>query len=176
VLFHGRVEREKGVFDLLLAFERVAAARPGLRLEFVGGGAALDALRAAAARSPFADRIAVAGPSPAAPLVERLRRAALCVCPTRPEFHEGLTRSAIEAALAGAPTVISSAVPVLPEMADAFAVYPAGDVEALAATMAALLDAPERRASMARLNAAVVAPFFDRRNGYAERLRAALST
>src|SRR5690606_31122944 len=59
-LFVGRIERQKGVYQLLAAMPRIAAAVPGLRLVVVGEGDERG-VRRIAAESGLADRVLTSG-------------------------------------------------------------------------------------------------------------------
>lgn len=60
LLFVGRIERQKGVYQLLAAMPRIAAAVPGLRLVVVGEGDERG-VRRIAAESGLADRVLTSG-------------------------------------------------------------------------------------------------------------------
>lgn len=62
LIFLGRVEESKGVFDLSQAFERISAAHPYATLKFVGGGSDLVRLRRAVESSSVTNRVSVDGP------------------------------------------------------------------------------------------------------------------
>ena len=153
-LYVGRVERNKGVFDLLDAFDRVSDGRDDLRLTFAGSGGALDALRRAVAERGLAD-VECLGQLERKALADQFERSDVVVCPTRPEFGEGLAKPPLEAALFGAPSILSDVVPARVPMGDAAMVYPAGDVEALARAMVRMVREPDL---VARMSAATVGP------------------
>lgn len=101
ILFMGRLDREKGVPELLVAFERLAATRPALRLWLVGPDeGAADALQAI---SP-ALRARVAHPG-ATTAPERFMAAADLLA--LPSHREGFPVTTLEAASCGIPTVAS---------------------------------------------------------------------
>ncbi|GLW25746.1 glycosyltransferase family 1 protein [Microbispora triticiradicis] len=60
LLFVGRIERQKGVYELLEAMPAIAAAVPGLRLVIVGEGDE-DGVRRIAAGSGLGDRVLTSG-------------------------------------------------------------------------------------------------------------------
>lgn len=144
LLFAGRVEQDKGVFDLLRVFERLAASHGGLSLEFAGEGSALEALRAAVQASGFASRVRVLGRLPAEALRERMRHADLLLCPTRSSFNEGLALVVLESAALGTPAIASSVVPAVEVVGDACLTFEADDAGALAQALENLLADPQR--------------------------------
>src|SRR5690606_24825938 len=92
VLYVGRLEKAKGVLDLLAAFDRIAAAHPGITLVLVGDGGVRAACEQAASRHP--GRIVVAGARPL-PEVPMWMSAADVVC--LPSWNEGTPNVILEA-------------------------------------------------------------------------------
>lgn len=170
LVYAGRIETDKGVFDLLAAFVRLAPAHPDLRLEFVGDGSRLGALRDAARAAGQAGRVDFAGHLPGAALRARLSGADLLVCPTGPGFSEGLAKTPIEAALLGVPALLSDAVPCAALLPGATETFRTGDAADLEARIAALIAAPARLAAMNAAAERLRARFFDRRLGLGARL------
>jgi glycogen(starch) synthase len=152
LLFLGRIEDNKGVFDLLDAFDALAARHPALRLDLAGTGSAADRLRARIAASPHRDRLRYLGQLSGRQVHEALAETDALVCPTRSAFREGLALVVIEAAAHGVPTVLSSVVPARDLMQGACVTFEADDAQALQAALAGIIDDP---AGFRRLRAAV---------------------
>jgi glycosyltransferase involved in cell wall biosynthesis len=110
ILFLGRLEAAKGVFELLAAGARLAAKYPALRLVFGGEGDA-DALRKRAAELGIADRIELPGWLGQKERDEQLARAAVFCLPSH---AEGLPMAMLEAMAAGR-AVVASSVGGIPE-------------------------------------------------------------
>ena len=94
-LFLGRVERDKGVFELLHAFEQVHARHPDVTLVVAGEGGARASLEARARSSPASPAVTFRG------LVahERLGELFASVdCLVLPSYSEGMPLSVLEAA------------------------------------------------------------------------------
>lgn len=142
LLFVGRVEQNKGVFDLLQAFEAAAAEHAELTLEIAGSGGAVEPLVAAIAASPHANRITFHGQLLAGAVHERLAAADLLVCPTRSSFNEGLALVVAEAAVHGVPTLLSSIVPAKALVSGACAEFSVDDTAALTAALRRLVSLP----------------------------------
>jgi glycosyltransferase involved in cell wall biosynthesis len=136
LLYLGRIERPKGVFDLLDAYETLARSKPNLSLVFAGGGGALDDLKAEIAARKLGDRVQAPGHLDSRRAHEELRRTDLLVCPTRTDFNEGLAFVCFEAAGYGVPVVMSSVVPARDLLAGGCIVFKANDTQALAAAIA----------------------------------------
>lgn len=97
VLFVGRLEERKGIFDLLDAFERIRS-RIDARLVLVGDGVAVSRVRTAAGRG----RIRVVGTRPHE---EVARWMAACDLLVLPSWMEGTPNVVLEALSCGRPVV-----------------------------------------------------------------------
>jgi len=143
LLFLGRIEANKGVFDLLAAFAAVAADHPDITLDIAGTGSADDALRAAIAGLPAAGRIRFHGLKDAAGVHDLLDRADLLICPTRSSFLEGLALVVVEAAAHGVPALVSSVIPARALFPGGCDVFPADDVDALIRSLRRIVEESE---------------------------------
>ena len=114
VLYAGRIERNKGVFDLLDAARRMTAAgHADVTFDLCGDGSQLAALRTAAADAGLADRFRCHGHTNYDDLRQRYERCHVVVVPTTTAFIEGLNKVVVEGVLAGRPVVTSSVCPAL---------------------------------------------------------------
>lgn len=138
----GTAEPRKDLPGLVSAFESLAGDRPDLALVLAGadgwGAAALDE---AVAASSFSSRIVRAGWVSDPARAGLLRDAAVLVYPS---LYEGFGFPPLEAMAAGIP-VVATRVGALPEVVgDGAELVPAGDVDALAGAVAAIIDSPAR--------------------------------
>jgi glycogen(starch) synthase len=174
LLFLGRIEPNKGVFDLIEAFNAISSDFSELRLDIAGTGSADENLRRAVARSPSADRIRVHGLLNAREVHGLLDASDLLICPTRSDFTEGLALVVIEAAVHGVPSVVSSIVPARDLLDGACQVFPANDVEALTEILRSL--AGDRAALRAHSEAALAhrPQFLDRSRSWGSQLYKAI--
>lgn len=174
LLFAGRLEPEKGIFDLLEAFKALAPRFPDATLAFAGAGSAGAALAGRIAASGCADRVRCLGLLAGAEMHAALDAADLLVCPTRTAFSEGLALVVVEAAVHGVPSLLSSVVPAKDLMAGACAEFPADDTVALQAGLEALLGDPARYRRLAEAARARREIFADRSQSWGSGLYRAL--
>ena len=106
LLYVGRLDREKSVDRLLLAFERIASTLPESRFVLVGQGTEADRLRRAAAATAVAARIHFVGVQPHDTLARYYRAADLFLFASQTET-QGLVLA--EAAACGLPAVAAAA-------------------------------------------------------------------
>lgn len=120
IMFIGRVERMKGVFDILDMAEYVNARVPNkVKWTICGRGIHLDELKAAHAKKGLQDSVELAGWVGLDELIEIYNRTHCCIVPTRSDFTEGLAMTAVEAILAGRPVISNPVVPATELLAPA---------------------------------------------------------
>jgi glycosyltransferase involved in cell wall biosynthesis len=144
LLFAGRVEEYKGIFDVLRAFEELWREFPDLRLSFAGSGSAQQELAQRASESPARQQIRILGQLSSAEMLTELQSADLLVCPTRSTFNEGLALVVLEAAACGTPSVASSIVPAKELARQACVEFEADDVSALTDAIRSVISDPVR--------------------------------
>ncbi len=139
ILFLGRLEQEKGVFDLLNAFSVVAGVVPDVRLILCGVGSAQAQLEKTALELGLASRVEFPGWVDGEKKASLLQRAGVFVLPS---YAEGMPMSILEAMAAGTPVVASrvGAVPEMLENGSSGLVVEPGQVDQLAAAMLTALD------------------------------------
>ena len=144
VLYVGRLDREKSVDRVLLAFERIAGTIPTARLLLVGQGTQAERLRALAAALNAAGRIRFLGVRPHATLAACYQAADVFLFASETET-QGLVLA--EAAACGLPAVAVSAPGCDEVIRDGeTGLLTKGEVETLAeAAIGLLLDAERRR-------------------------------
>ena len=171
MLFIGRVNRSKGVFDLLEMAARLEAERPGeVHFEVCGTGPDLAELGKRRSAERLERAVTLHGWTSLEALRDVYARCHAAIVPTRSSFIEGLAMTAAEAALAGRPVITSQVVPALELLRPACIEAVTDDISSYVAAIDRLLD---DAALYARLRAAcpqVTAPFTDRSLGLAAAL------
>lgn len=159
VLYVGRLDREKSVDRVLLAFERIASTLPRARLLLVGQGTQAEALRRLASRLTVRDRIHFVGVRPHDALAPYYRAADVFVFASETET-QGLVLA--EAAACGLPAVAVSAPGCTEVVCDGeTGILTKATPAALAeATIDLLLD-PDRRRALGRWAREVAEREFD---------------
>ena len=139
LLYHGRVDRRKGVMELLDAFALLRRARPALRLTVSGIGPDLEAVRERASAAEFAGAVTLTGHADYFAAAGLYRRGDVFVSPT---YSEGFSNTILEAMASGLPIVSTNAVGVVDCLTDgsnALLVEPR-DVDGLASAIGRMLD------------------------------------
>lgn len=136
VVYAGRIERFKGVFDVVTMAEGLQQ-QLGQRVlwEFCGGGSAEKELAQRVEQSPARDQIAIRGKLDRYQLAEAYARAHAVIVPTRSTFVEGLAMVAIEAALCKRPVITCPVVPAWEVLGDAALVAKTNDPASYAAIL-----------------------------------------
>jgi len=148
LLYVGRLDREKSVDRILLAFDRVAGTVPHVRLALVGQGTEAARLRALAGTMGAASRITFLGARPHDGLPAYYRAADAFIFASETET-QGLVLA--EAAACGTPAVAVSAPGCDEVVRDGeTGLLTKSDTTALADAVISLLLDDSRRATMAR--------------------------
>ena len=137
VLFVGRLEPQKGIGELLEAFERLSARVPRATLALVGDGVSGSAVRARVARWP-SGRALVLGPRSPAEVASWM---AACDVMTLPSWAEGMPNVVLEALASGRPVVATGVGGIPDALADprSGVVVPPRDASALASALESAL-------------------------------------
>jgi glycosyltransferase involved in cell wall biosynthesis len=157
VLFVGGLEPVKDPVAMLRIFGRVSTGRPDLLLDVVGDGPLRAKVEREAIRLGLDGRVRLLGQVHRADMPERYRAGAVLVVSSR---HEGQSMVAVEAAASGLP-VVGTRVGVLPDLGDGARTVPVGDEAGLADAIGAVLDHPDRAATMGRAGRRVAVAAFD---------------
>lgn len=143
VLFLGRAEQRKGVFDLLEAFARVSSRVPEARLA-IGGDGDLTKVRERIQQLGLGDRVEVLGWVAGAAKDAQMRRAQVFVLPS---YDEGLPMAMLESMAQGKAIVVTpvGGIPEAVQNGQQGLLVSPGAVDELAYALESLLLDPELR-------------------------------
>lgn len=175
VVYAGRVEADKGVFDLVEVARRLVAAGRDVTFDIYGSGGAAAELGRRAAEVGLGNRFRLHGNLPGAELARAYRAGHAVIAPTTVAFAEGLNKVVIEGVLAGRPVVTSDVCPAAEYLGEASVVVPAGDVDGYARAIAALADDPGEYRRRREATRAAAAAFSDPDRGWGACLGRALA-
>jgi len=102
ILYVGRMDHEKGVFDLLNCAQHLCSKRSDLFFNFVGDGRDLTKLKQKSKKMGLEDRVTFTGQLDRDKLVQMYQDADLFVFPS---YHEGLPTVLLEAMSCGLPII-----------------------------------------------------------------------
>ena len=114
LLYAGRMETEKGVYDLLeIALMLDREGIHDVTLHLCGDGSEEDPLRMAARNKGIEHLFHLHGYCRQQTMLEHINRSHAFIVPTRTSFEEGFNKVVAEAILAGRPVITSSVCPAL---------------------------------------------------------------
>lgn len=177
VLFVGRIEPNKGVFDLLEAARMVWAELDDVHFHVCGVGSALAELRSrvnqdqSPGRAPLPDRFHLYGHCNRARLAEMYAMAHVVIVPTRSDFGEGFNQVTAEGVLTGRPVITSSVCPAVEYVRDAIVEVPPDDVRAYADAILRLTRDREEYERKRRACLALREQFYDDRRSWGAAVR-----
>ncbi len=156
ILYVGRIEADKGVFDLLEMAGRLEESCPDTyRWDVCGAGSQIDQVREQVRLKKLSERVFVHGACDRTSLSGYYGASHLVIVPTTSRFCEGLNKVALEAILAGRPLLTSRVSPALEIVRDAaYEVEPddiCGYVDALERARTNLDEYSEKRRSCERI-------------------------
>jgi glycosyltransferase involved in cell wall biosynthesis len=177
VLFVGRIERVKGVFDVLAIARRfLEAGRTDITFELCGKGTALEELKAAATAAGLPPgRFLCRGHCNHSEMLDAYARCHAVIVPTTSDFVEGFNAVVAEAILAGRPVVTSSICPAIQYVRHATAEVPPDDVRAYGDALLRLADDREYYEGLRRNCLAPRQQFCDPENTWGSALREVLA-
>lgn len=171
LMFAGRIERNKGVFDLI---EISALLKQRYNVDVIidiyGDGSAFGELCAAVSHSTEADRIILHGKKDRESLLKAYSRAHVVVVPTRRDFCEGMPLVCAEAVLSGRPVVTSRLSNAIPVLGDAVAEALPEDTDSYARVICRLANDDQYYQRAQSACATVSRQFLDRQLSYAAAL------
>ncbi len=162
LMFAGRVERNKGVFDLLDVMASLRAeSQSKISLDICGGGTALSELKAEVERHGLQSCINVLGQLNSSAMRAAYERCHVVVVPTTADFPEGLNRVVVEGVLAGRPVVATDVCPAIEILPCSVIAVKCGDQHAMSAAIMRLANDNNYYESIRGSCAAEAEQFYD---------------
>ena len=137
IMFAGRIEANKGVYDILDIAERL-----GSEVEFTlcGGGSQLDHLNQAITRRGLGHIVRTCGKLDRPQLLTQYLAAHAVIVPTKSTFAEGFAMVVAEAILLQRPVITSPVVPASESLAGAIALVRTDDIDGYVAAINTLCN------------------------------------
>lgn len=176
VLFVGRVEANKGVFDLVEIAKRFAAlGRKDITFDICGTGSALDALREQVKLAGVDSAFTFHGYCNKLKMRERFSKAHAVIVPTKTDFVEGFNKVVAEGVLSSRPVITSAVCPAVSHMDGRLVEVPPDDVTAYGDALLKLCDDREFYEQKRQYPQHLVNQFYDLSNGWAGALESILT-
>lgn len=177
VLYVGRIERTKGVFDIVEMATQLEKRSPGrFRFEIWGDGEALGELRELIDDRGLAEIVRAPGYLLPGQASAARARSHVGLVPTRSNFNEGMAMTAIESILARRPLVASSAVPAVEVLRSASIECPTDDVNSFVDALASLAADQSHYCEMVKACEGLRGGFFDPQQGLEAAIRSAIDS
>ena len=175
VLFAGRVEENKGVFDLLEIAKRFSAQ--GIKeivFDICGTGSALDSLRLAVSEAKVEENFICHGYCQKSQMREMFGHSHVVIVPTRTDFVEGFNRVVGESILAHRPVVTSAVCPALSYVQDAVVEVPPNNIQAYGNALLELYQNPSLYQAKRQACLKVQEQFYDVEKSWGSALKSIL--
>lgn len=175
VLFVGRIEPDKGVFDLLeIAHRMKMMGREDITFDLCGNGSALEELRLAALEAGVDSSFVCHGHCNKTQMREMFNQAHTIIVPTRTDFAEGFNKVVAEGVLSGRPVVTSAVCPAVSYVRDAVVEVPPADLIGYSDALIQLCDDPEFYEQKRRGCLALQEQFYDDSHSWGAALKSIL--
>jgi glycosyltransferase involved in cell wall biosynthesis len=172
VLFAGRLERTKGVWDVLAAAQALHESNPGrFAWTLAGSGIELDSLREAVEVAGLASSVSVPGHLSPQELIAAIDAHHVVISPTTSGFSEGLQKVALEGILRGRPVITTIFSNAFDKFGSALIRCEERDPNSIASAVTALADDKQSYERARAESVRYSSVFFDRRQGYKEAVR-----
>ncbi len=177
VLYVGRIERNKGVFDVVEIAQRlIKSGRTDFQFDLCGAGSALQDLRKAIDSAGLNQTVRCHGHCDQPTMTEMYSRSHVVIVPTTSDFIEGFNKVVAEGVLAGRPVITSSVCPALALVRDSVVEVPPDDVAAYTQAVIQLRDDAELYRAKRRACDSAKEQFYDHRKGWAAVLEKVLAS
>lgn len=172
ILFAGRIERSKGVFDIVRMAAILEKDEPGRFFwEICGSGGDEEELRNLVETQGLSGRISLRGKLNQEQMCQAYGRSHAVIAPTTSRFAEGLAKSASEATLAGRPLITSRLCHGLDLLGDTLVEVAPDQVEAYVEAVRRLADDGALYEAKLRACPDASRPFLDEAQSWGSKLR-----
>jgi len=176
VFFAGRIEINKGVYDIVEIARRLNADRSGaFRFDICGIGSELNNLRQRIDTLNLEEVVHCHGHLDAHKLSTVLGMSHAVIVPTTTAFEEGFNMVCAEAILAGRPVITSAVCPALAYVREAAVEVQPNNVDQYRQAIVQLADDRNFYNQKQAACAALQGQFYDRKNSWSEKLKAVLN-
>ena len=172
LFFAGRIEANKGIYDLVMIARRLNANRPrAFAFDICGDGDELNALRQLVMKSNLQDIVYCHGYLDSQHLSVVLGSSHAVIVPTTSRFEEGFNMVCAEAILAGRPVITSRVCPALEYIRGAAVEVPPDNIEEYCKAVLKLYDDDEFYKQKQEACATLQGQFYNSKNSWAEKLK-----
>lgn len=173
--FLGRIETNKGVFDIVEIARRLQGERPGqYRFDLCGSGGDLAALRRRVDELGLGEVVGVHGYSSPEKVQVLLSASHACIVPTRREYEAGFEMTCSESILAGRPLITSEVCPAIHYMREATLEVAPDDVDGYHDAIVRLSEDDALYDRLQKACAPLQRQFYDRENSWYSAMRGAI--
>lgn len=173
VVFAGRIERNKGVFDILNIANTLK--NEAVTFHICGGGSDLEALEDACKQQALTNTVQIHGRLQRPALLDIYSQGHAVIVPTRSDFCEGLPMVAIEAVLLGRPVITSSLSNALDVLGPAIVEAQPENIESYVSAIRQLMTDKTLFEQKQQACSSLREPFLDGKEGLANTLECTLT-
>lgn len=176
LLFTGRIEQSKGIFDLLEMARQLEALHPGqFKWDIRGTGGTVAQVQQEIKRLALENTVTLYGHCNRDVMLQAYSQAHAVVVPTTTKFAEGLNRAVIEAVLAGRPVVTSPLTNCRDVLGPAVLEVPPENIDAYCAAILQLASDRQLYDAQCRAGIPLREQFFDPQRSWGAALNQALT-
>jgi glycogen(starch) synthase len=169
IVFAGRVERDKGVLDLVEIARLIEAKHPGqTQFDVCGGGTALEELRKLVHATGVGHLVHIHGRLNRPDLLKIYARSHAFIVPTRSTFCEGMPMVCAEAVLSGRPLIAPPVTNAMDVLDGAILLTETDNPRSYAEKIGLLLEDPHRYKQLRAACPKLQAQFYDPDNSLTE--------
>jgi glycosyltransferase involved in cell wall biosynthesis len=177
IFFAGRIETNKGVYDLLSMAQWLEQYEPhAFHFNICGEGSELEPLRERIQQIGLTASVTCYGFCERSKITEILNKCSVVIVPTRTDFEEGFNMVCAEAILAGRPLITSSVCPALNYVRDAAIEVTPNNVQEYSQAILKLARDRALFESKRLACKSVEEQFYDQRNCWGAKLTAAIKS